>query len=99
MTSEEKKKRLIEDGISIGMISQDEIDRLIESNKDYLKSINLDEKTARAFAGMDVSNFIFIAGIKHNSDIRLVPELMRIAANALDIMVQNTKRDKDEKIG
>ena len=90
----DRAKRMFEDGISIAMITEMEIDKLLKDNELRFKEegINyLEQKALMHIAISEVTINIMRLGIY----VRLIPELMRIVANGIDLMIQN--RDKEEK--
>ena len=91
----DKQKKLINDGISIGMITQAEVAKLVESHSEFLKNINLDKEDAILLSGIDCSNLLIVAVRDTNLPFEMIPEILRITANALDIMVQNSRRNRD----
>ena len=91
----DRQKRLINDGISIGMVTQAEVTKLVESHSELFKAKNIPKEHAVIIGGVDCTNMLVAAVTDTILPIELIPEILRITANALDIMVQNQKRNEN----
>ncbi len=89
----ERVKRLIQDGESIGRIAEFEIDSTLEENELYLKSLELDKLDQKVLAHLYVAKVTRLATISGVAP-KIVPALLRIVANSVDLMLQNVGKDK-----
>jgi len=91
----DKQKRLFNDGISIGMVTQAEVTKLVENHSELIKNAGISKEHAIIIGGIDCTNLLVSSVTNTNSPFELIPELLRITANALDIMIQNSTREKN----
>lgn len=89
----ERAKRMFQDGQSIGEIALLETRELVKENELYLKNFNINPDEHLIICSIGMSKLMFTA-MNLGVAIKLIPELLRIVANAIEIISQNAHREK-----
>lgn len=95
-----KKELLIEHGKLIGEVTESEIKQLVNSHLIELDHYGINTAKQEIFCN------IFVTSVIRNCFnwiedryifIKLIPELLRITANALDLMIQKASKDNSNE--
>lgn len=95
----EREKRMFQDGQAIGEVASLEIETLIRENETYLRFYGINPEEHKVLCNVSMSK-ILTQCMTLGLAIKLIPGVLRVTANAIDIIVQNAEKSKrnDESI-